>query len=337
VRAITYTRPGGPEVLELVDRPVPEPGPGEVRVRVAFSGVNPTDWKSRRTATPGPGGQVPGQDGSGTVEAVGQGVDPVLVGERVWIWEAAWQRPWGTAAEHTVVPARHVVLLGAAPSFELGAALGIPFLTAHRCLTVAESLPDRLGPGALTGATVLVQGGAGAVGNAAIQLARWADATVVATVSSPRKAQLAAAAGADHVVDYREQDVVAEVRRIAPKGVDAVVEVSAAVNAAVDAQVIGVHGAVAMYADDGGAEVTVPVRAQMGPNARWQFVLVYTEPERAKALGIEDVATAVADGALRVGEDAGLPLHVFPLAETAGAHRAVEEGAVGKVLVDVAA
>ncbi len=337
MRAITYHRPGGPDVLDLLDVPVPDPGPGEVRVRVAFSGVNPTDWKSRSAAQPGPDGQVPNQDGSGTVEAVGQGVDPVLVGERVWIWEAAWQRRWGTAAEHTVVPARHVVLLGADPTFELGAALGIPFLTAHRCLTVAESLPDRLGAGALTGHTVLVQGGAGAVGNAAIQLARWADATVIATVSSPRKAQLAAAAGADHVVDYREQDVVAEVRKVAPKGVAAIVEVSAAVNAAVDAQVIGMHGAVAMYADDGGAEVTVPVRAQMGPNARWQFVLVYTEPERAKVLGIEDVSTAVADGAVRVGEGAGLPLHVFPLAETAAAHQAVQDGAVGKVLVDVTA
>lgn len=335
MRAITYRRTGGPDVLELVDAPVPEPGPGEVRVRVAFSGVNPTDWKSRSAAQPGPDGQVPNQDGSGTVEAVGQGVDPVLVGERVWIWEAAWQRRWGTAAEHTVVPARHVVLLGADPSFELGASLGIPFLTAHRCLTVAEALPDRLGAGALTGHTVLVQGGAGAVGNAAIQLARWADATVIATVSGPRKAQLAAAAGADHVVDYRQQDVVAEVRKIAPKGVQAVVEVSAATNAAVDAQVVGMHGAVAMYADDGGAEVTVPVRTQMGPNARWQFVLVYTEPERAKVLGIEDVATAVADGAVRVGEDAGLPLHVFPLAETAAAHQAVQDGAVGKVLIDV--
>ena len=337
MRAITYTRPGGPDVLELVDRPVPEPGPGEVRVRVAFSGVNPTDWKSRSKAQPGPDGQVPDQDGAGTVEAVGRGVDPAMVGRRVWIWEAAWERPWGTAAEHTVVPARHVVLLGEAPSFELGAALGIPFLTAHRCLTVAESLPDRLGAGALTGRTVLVQGGAGAVGNAAIQLARWADATVIATVSGPRKAQLAAAAGADHVVNYREQDVVAEVRKIAPTGVDAIVEVSAAVNAAVDAQVIGMHGAVAMYADDGGAEVTVPVRAQMGPNARWQFVLVYTEPERAKVLGIEDVATAVADGAVRVGEEAGLPLHVFPLAGTAQAHQAVQDGAVGKVLIDVTA
>ena len=335
MRAISYRRAGGPDVLELLDLPVPDPGPGEVRVRVAYSGVNPTDWKSRSAAQPGPEGQVPNQDGAGTVDAVGQGVDPVLVGQRVWIWEAAWQRRWGTAAEHTVVPARHVVLLGADPSFELGAALGIPFLTAHRCLTVAESLPDRLGAGALTGHTVLVQGGAGAVGNAAIQLARWADATVIATVSGPRKAQLAAAAGADHVVNYREQDVAAEVRKVAPKGVQAIVEVSAARNAAVDAQVIGAHGAVAMYADDGGAEVTVPVRAQMGPNARWQFVLVYTEPERAKVIGIEDVATAVADGAVRVGEDVGLPLHVFPLAETAAAHQAVQDGAVGKVLVDV--
>jgi NADPH:quinone reductase len=337
VRAITYRRPGGPDVLELTDRPVPEPGHGEVRVRVAFSGVNPTDWKSRSTADPGPAGKIPDQDGSGTIDAVGQGVDPVLIGERVWIWEAAYQRAWGTAAEYTVVPARQTVLLGATPSFELGAALGVPFLTAHRCLTVAESLPDRLGPGALTGHTVLVQGGAGAVGNAAIQLARWADATVIATVSSPRKAQLAAAAGADHVVNYRDQDVVAEVRRIAPKGVDAVVEVSAAVNAGTDAQVVALHGAVAMYADDGGAEVTVPVRLQMTANARWQFVLVYTEPERAKVLGIEDVDAAVQDGAVRVGDEAGLPLHVFPLAQTAEAHRAVEEGTVGKVLVDVTA
>jgi NADPH2:quinone reductase len=337
VRAVTYTRPGGPEVLELADRPTPEPGPGEVLVRLAMAGVNPTDWKSRSSAQPGPGGQVPGQDGAGTVAEVGQGVDPAIRGERVWVWEAAWQRPWGTAAEYTVVPARQAVLLGPGPSFELGAALGIPFLTAHRCLTLGESVPDRVGPGSLTGRTVLVQGGAGAVGNAAIQLARWGDATVVATVSSPRKAQLAAAAGASHVVDYRRQDVVAEVRKVAPKGVDVVVEVSAAANAAVDAAVIGLHGAVAVYADDGGAEVTIPVRAQMVPNARWNFVLVYTEPERAKALGVEDVNAAVLDGAVRVGDDAGLPLHVYPLAETAQAHRAVQDGAVGKVLVDVTA
>jgi NADPH2:quinone reductase len=184
---------------------------------------------------------------------------------------------------------------------------------------------------------VLVQGGAGAVGNAAIQLARWADATVITTVSSPEKAQLAAAAGADHVIDYRQQDVVTEVRKIAPKGVHAIVEVNPAVNAAADAQVLAMHGSVAMYADDAGAEVTVPVRSQMSVNARWQFVLVYTEPARAKAVAVEDVNAAVLDGAVRVGREAGLPLHVFPLAQTAEAHRAVQEGAVGKVLVDVTA
>jgi len=335
VRAISYREPGGPDVLQLVDRPTPEPGPGEVRVRIAFSGVNPTDWKSRSTADPGPDGKIPNQDGAGTIEAVGQGVDPVLIGERVWIWEAAYQRAYGTAAEHTLVPARKTVLLGAQPSFELGAALGVPFLTAHRCLTVAESLPDRLGPGTLDGHTVLVQGGAGAVGNAAIQLARWADATVITTVSSPEKAQLAAAAGADHVIDYRQQDVVAEVRKIAPKGVEAIVEVNPAVNAAIDAQILALHGAVAMYADDAGAEVTIPVRSQMQLNARWQFVLLYTEPARAKEIAVEDVNAAVLDGAVRVGREAGLPLHVFPLEQTAQAHQAVQDGIVGKVLIDV--
>jgi NADPH2:quinone reductase len=337
VRAIFYTQPGGPEVLQLGDRPTPEPGPGEVRVRVALSGVNPTDWKSRSTTQPAAGSQIPGQDGSGTIDAVGQGIDPVIVGERVWIWEAAYQRPFGTAAEYTVVPARQTVLIGEEPSFELGASLGIPFLTAHRCLTVAESLPDRISAGSLNGRAVLVQGGAGAVGNAAIQLARWADATVIATVSSPEKAQLAAAAGASHVINYKQQDVATEVTKIVPHGVDAIVEVSAAQNAATDAQVIGMHGAVAIYADNGGPEVTIPIRKQMGPNARWQFVLVYTEPARAKEIAVEDVNAAVIEGAVRVGPDAGLPLHVFPLAEAAQAHQAVQDGITGKVLIDVTA
>ena len=337
MRAISYRRPGAPDVLELVDLPEPQPGPGEVRVRMAFSGVNPTDWKRRSSTAPAGDFQIPNQDGAGTVDAVGEGVSARLVGLRVWIWEAAWQRPFGTAAEHTVVPAEHVVPLNDDRPFELGAALGIPFLTAHRCLTLGESVPDRLAPGALTGHAVLVQGGAGAVGNAAIQLARWSGATVLTTVSSPAKGELARAAGATHVIDYRQQDVVAEVRRIAPNGVTAVVEVNPAVNASVDAQVLAAHGAVAMYADDSGAEVTVPVRSQMTLNARWQFVLVYTAPAAAKDDAVEDVAAAVSAGAIRIGADAGLPLHVFPLAEAAAAHRAVEEGAVGKVLIDVTA
>ncbi|SCG63784.1 NADPH:quinone reductase [Micromonospora coxensis] len=335
MKAIVYERTGDPSVLRLVDRPVPEPGPGEVLVRLAVSGVNPTDWKARRQWPLPEGWQTPGQDGAGVVEAVGGGVDADLVGERVWLWEAAWQRPWGTAAEYTVVPVRQAVPLGDA-SFDLGACLGIPFLTAHRCLTAGEYMPERLHPGALSDHVVLVQGGAGAVGNAAIQLARWADACVVATVSSPEKAQLAAAAGASFVVDYRRQDVVEEVRKIAPDGVHTVVEVSAARNAAVDVQLLRSGGAVCVYADDGGDEVTLPIRPLMVPNARWQFVLVYTEPKAAKAQALVDVAAAVAQGGVRVGEEAGLPLHRYPLAETAAAHQAVEDSVVGKVLVTTA-
>ncbi|MEU4401205.1 NADPH:quinone reductase [Micromonospora orduensis] len=331
MKAIVYERTGDPSVLELVDRPVPEPGAGEVLVRVAVSGVNPTDWKSRRSAAPD-GWQIPGQDGAGVVEAVGEGVGRELIGERVWIWEAAWRRPWGTAAEYTLVPVRQVVRLGDA-SFEVGASLGIPFLTAHRCLTAGEFMPDALRAGALADHTVLVQGGAGAVGNAAIQLARWADATVITTVSSAEKAQLAAAAGASHVINYLEQDVVEEVRRIAPDGVHTIVEVSPARNAAIDVQVLRHGGAVCMYADDGGGEVTIPIRPMMVPNARWQFVLVYTEPKAAKAQGVVDVAAAANQGGIRVGADAGLPLHRYPLARTADAHQAVEDSAVGKVLI----
>ncbi len=335
MRAITYTQPGGPDVLQLDERPIPDPGPGEVRVALAFSGVNPTDWKSRSNNQPGPDGQTPNQDGAGTIDAVGEGVDPSRVGERVWVWEAAWQRPTGTAAEYTVVPARQAAPLGEA-SFELGAATGIPFMTAHRALTVAEELPDAIAPGSLAGRTVLVQGGAGAVGNAAIQLAHWAGATVITTISSPEKARLATAAGADHVIDYTRQDVVAEVKKISPRGVDTVVEVSIVANAGQAAQVLAPNGAVVIYADDGGSEFTLPVRALMVPNARFQFVLVYTAPEAAKLQAVADITAAIAAGAIRVGEDAGLPLHLFALADTAAAHQAVQDAVVGKVLVDVA-
>ncbi len=338
MRAITYDRTGEPDVLCLVERAMPEPGPGEVRVRVVRSGVNPTDWKSRRGAGPGTPvepAQVPDQDGSGVVDAVGPGVEQALQGLRVWIWEAAHGRPDGTAQEYAIVPARQVVPLPDTASFDLGASLGVPFITAHRCLTVTEGGPTRLGPGALAGRTVLVSGGAGAVGNAAIQLAHWADATVIATVSGPEKAQLAAAAGADHLITYTEQDVVAEVRKIVPEGVPTIVEVAAAANADIDVRTVAPNGSVAVYADDDKKPLSLPVRASMMTNARWQFVLLYTAPAAAKAQAVEDVAAAVLDGAVRVGEDAGLPLHHFPLEQAAQAHAAVENHAVGKVLIDV--
>jgi NADPH:quinone reductase len=338
MRAVTYRRTGDPDVLELGDRPLREPGPGEVCVRIHRSGVNPTDWKSRRGARPGEikdPAQVPNQDGSGVVDAVGAGVEAGLLGLRVWVWEAARGRPEGTAQEYAIVPRRQVVTLPDPASFDLGACLGVPFITAHRCLTVTEDGPRRLGPGTLEGRVVLVAGGAGAVGNAAIQLARWSDARVIATVSSPQKAHLAAAAGADDLVDYKQQDVISEVRRIAARGVNTIVEVSAAANAAIDSAVLAPDGSVAMYADNGGDDMTIPIRASMTTNARWQFVLVYTAPPAAKASALEDITAAILDGAVRIGRDAGLPLHHYPLERAAEAHAAVEGGAVGKVLIDV--
>ena len=334
MRAIVYRSGGGPEVLTEVQRRVPKPGAGEVLVRVHVSGVNPTDWKSRSGADDQVE-RVPNQDGSGVVEAVGSGVDQERVGERVWLWEAAWQRTEGTAQEYVALPAAQAVPLPDGASFHLGASLGIPALTAHRALTVAEGGPQRLAPGALTGRTVLVAGGAGAVGHAAIELARWAGADVVTTVSSDEKAALARAAGAAQVVNYRTEDAVARIREVAPGGVDLVVEVSPAVNADLDVAVAAPGATVAFYANNGGDQVSVPIRPSMTANLRWQGILVYTVPPVAKAAAVEDVAAAVRDGVLRVGVDAGLPLHRYPLAQTANAHAAVEAGAVGKVLIDV--
>jgi NADPH2:quinone reductase len=338
MRAITYSLTGKPDVLTLTDRPQAEPGHGEVQVRIHRSGVNPTDWKSRtggEAGTPVDPPQVPNQDGAGVIEAIGPGVEESLLGSRVWIWESAYQRPEGTAQELALVPTRNIAPLADDASFDLGASLGVPFLTAHRALTVTEGGPDRLGPGALSGRTVLVSGGAGAVGNAAIQLARWADATVITTVSSPEKANLAARAGADHVIDYKTEDVAAEVLKIVPRGVDTIVEVAAAVNAEIDGTVLAHNGSIAVYADDGGNPLTLPVRPHMMVNARWQFVLVYTAPESWKHHAVADVNAAVLAGAVRVGDEAGLPLHHYPLEQAGDAHAAVEGGAVGKVLIDV--
>lgn len=318
---------------------MPQPGPGEVRIRVQVSGVNPTDWKARRGAGPGQPPAfpevVPNQDGAGTVDAVGPGVASTRMGERVWLWEAAWQRADGTAQEYVVLPERQAVPLPDDASFDLGASLGIPALTAHRCLTVSGAGRERLAPGTLDGRVVLVAGGAGAVGNAAIQLARWAGATVVTTVSSAEKADLARAAGADVVVNYRTGDAAAAIRHAAPDGVDIVVEVAPGANRALNEAVVSTAGTIAVYASDGPGDLALPVFPLMVKNAGYQFLLVYTVPAAAKAHAVDDVSAAVAAGALRVGEDAGLPLHHFPLDQAAAAHAAVEAGVVGKVLIDV--
>lgn len=340
MRAIVYRETGGPEVLELVDRPDPEPGPGEVLVRVAVSGVNPTDWKTRKGSKPGEPLRfpeiVPNQDGAGTIVGVGPGVDEGRVGQRVWLWESQWRRADGTAEDLLAIAEEHAVALPEGATFDLGASLGVPAVTAHRALTVAgEELPGRIGPGTLNGRTVLVAGGAGAVGHAAIELAVWSGATVVTTVSSPEKAALAKAAGAHHVVNYRTGNAAEEIREVAPDGVDIIVEVAPATNAELDSAVLGQGGTVSMYASENDP-LSIPIRPAMTGNHRYQFILLYTLPDDAKRRAVRDVSAAVEAGALRVGEDAGLPLHRFPLERTADAHQAVEDGAIGKVLIDVA-
>ncbi len=339
MRAVVYRRSGPPDVLEVVRRPAPRPGPGEVLVRVAVSGVNPTDWKARRGGGPGQPPPfpevVPNQDGAGTIVATGPGVEESRVGQRVWLWETAYQRADGTAQEMVALPAHQAVALPEGASWDLGASLGIPALTAHRCLTVADQGPDALAPGALAGRVVLVAGGAGAVGHAAIELAVWAGARVITTVSSPDKAALARAAGAHHVVDYRAEDAARTISGILAQGVDVIAEVAPQANAELDQAVVAPSATVAIYANDGDA-LAVPIRPSMGANLRYQFIMVYSVPPPAKRRAVADVAAAVDDGALRVGEEAGLPLHRFSLERAADAHAAVEAHAVGKVLIDIA-
>jgi NADPH:quinone reductase len=338
LRAIVYTRRGDTSVLELIERQAPEPGAGELRIRVEVSGVNPTDWKLRSGATGGAVTEpiVPNHDGAGVVDKLGPGVTDFDVGDRVWVTLAGDGRPaGGTAQEYTTVPAERVFPLPAAADFHLGASVGIPAVTAHRALTVGEDGPDRLHPGALSNRIVLVAGGAGAVGNAAVQLARWAGATVVSTVSGDSKATLAEAAGAHHVVNYRDADAADRIRRIAPDGVDLVVEVAAGANAELDQAVLRPRGTISIYATEGGAPLALDVRRNMGLNVRYQFVLLYTVGWERISAAAEDINLAIEDGALQVGEPAGLPLHHFPLEKTPAAHDAVEKGEVGKVLVIV--
>jgi NADPH:quinone reductase len=339
MKSVVYSRTGDPSVLRLVDRDVTGPGPGEVRVRVVVSGVNPTDWKSRlgsgAGATPPFPEVTPNQDGAGVVDALGEGVVDLAAGDRVWVYLAGHQRPTGTAQEYTNLPVDRVVRLPGSTSFDIGASLGVPAMTAHRALTVSEDGPERLHPGALAGKVVLVAGGAGAVGHAAIQLARWAGATVLTTVSGAAKAALATAAGGHHVITYRDEDAGTALKKVAPDGIDLVVEVAAAANAQLNLDVVKPRASIAVYANDGGGEFTLDVRQHMVKNLRYQFVLLYTVGDAALRAAVEDITLALVDEALPVGEDAGLPLHRFPLEETAEAHQAVQDGAVGKVLIDV--
>jgi NADPH2:quinone reductase len=336
--AIVYSENGDPGVLHLTQSVLPPVSPGRVVIRMEASGINPTDVKSRQ------GGSgvvpdlvepvVPHHDGAGVVVAVGAGVNDHAVGERVWVVLAGYQSPSsGTAQQFASVLAERVFHLPDDASFEVGASLGVPALTAHRALTVGEGFPARIAPGSLSGKTILVPGGAGAVGHAAIQLASRAGALVISTVSSAAKATLARAAGADLVIDYTSTDVVGEIRAVAPKGVDLVVEVAASANQELNLAVLAPRGTIAVYGNDRGGPLGIDFFASVTLNLRYQFVLLYTVgAENIRAAG-EDIIDALAFGSLGVGEAEGLPITRFALRDTADAHRAVEAGTVGKVLI----
>ncbi len=322
MKAALYDHTGkASDVLKVEEVDRPEPGPGEVRIRVRFSAINPTDFKSRSGATPRPidGFQIAHHDGAGEIDAVGPGVDQVRIGQRVWIWFAANGQRWGTAAQWTVVPEQRAVPLPEGASFELGASLGVPAMTAHRCL---------FADGPLDGKNVLVAGGAGAVGHFAVELAKWAGARVASTVSTPEKAELATRAGADHVVNYRDRDAAEQVRAFAAR-FERIVEVALGPNLDLDLTVSGPETVIVSYAADGNDPV-LPVRACMTANVRLRFILLYGVPQPALVQAAQDVAAAAAAGALTE-----LPSHRFPLADIVDAHEAAEAGAIGKVLVDI--
>ncbi|MBO0820325.1 MAG: NADPH:quinone reductase [Nocardiopsaceae bacterium] len=320
MKAAVYRRTGAArDVLAIEDIARPEPGPGEVLVRVRASGLNPTDVKTRAGVTPVPIDEfrIPGQDGAGVIEAVGDDVDPGRVGQRVWVWFASFGRRWGTSAEYTAVPERQAVPLPDGASFEFGASLGVPAMTAHHAL---------FADGPLSGQTVLVAGGAGAVGHFAIELAKRAGARVVTTVSGPRKGELAARAGADLVVNYREDDVVGQVKAFAP-AVDRVIEVALGANLELDLAVSRPGTTVVTYAADG-ADPALPVRACMSANVSLRFMLLYGVPAPALDAAVTDITAALAAGALTE-----LPAHRFSLDEAVAAHEAAEAGPVGKVII----
>jgi NADPH2:quinone reductase len=326
MQAAFYQRQGpAKEVLQVGELPTPEPGPGEVRVRLRCSGVNPSDWKSRL----GGGGRkmiaplvVPHSDGAGDIDAVGEGVPASRIGERVWIWNGQWKRPLGTAAEWIALPSGQAVAMPPGLDYPQAACLGIPALTAMQAVRLA-----RVGPGQ----SVLVQGGAGSVGHYAIQMAKARGATVLATVSSADKAAHARAAGADHVIDYRGENLLERVQAATSgRGVDSVIEVNLTANAASYPGVVKPHGQVIVYGITG-AEAVLPALWAMQNSIAIKFFMIYDIPAADRLEGLAEL-----DALLRSGKLAHTIAVELPLSDVVRAHELVEGGAlVGNVVLRI--
>ena len=325
MRAAFYENNGpAREVLRLGEVDTPRPGPGEVRVRLKTSGVNPSDVKARigstrKIAFPR---VIPHSDGAGMIDAVGDGVPAARVGERVWVWNAQWLRPFGTCAEYVALPAEMAVRLPDNVSFEAGACLGIPAMTAYHAVAMAEAGP---------GMTFLISGGAGAVGHYAIQFAKAAGAAVITTVSSPDKAQLAKAAGADHIIDYKRENVGERVMALTGKhGVDAVVELDIAANAKLMPQVLRPRGTIVVYGY-GAPEAEVPLNFFLRNAITLKFIYVYELTAAERATTLAGIARALNAGTLINNVAAA-----FPLADIVAAHEAVEAGkTLGNIVVAI--
>lgn len=328
MRAAWYERTGpAREVLTVGEMPTPAPGPGEVRVKLDWSGVNPSDVKSRaglRTTTLPFPRIVPHSDGAGTIDAVGATVPSSRVGERAWVWNAAWQRPFGTAAEFVVLPESQAVPLPESVDAAAGACLGIPALTAWHAIHCG---------GGVAGRSVLVAGGAGAVGHYAIQFAKLAGAAWIAsTVSSDEKAALAHAAGADLVLNYRSDDVGARLHEATTgRGIDRVVEVDLAGNIGLDLQAVRPGGDIVVYGSNA-PQIAVPFFPAIVKNVVLRFFIVYNLDEEARGRAVDALTRLLQGGRLTHNIAARLPL-----ARIADAHELVEGGRVaGNVVIDVA-
>ena len=328
MKAAWYERLGAArEVLQVGEVEHRTPGPGEVQVRIHWSGVNPTDVK-RRAGASGPlpfARVIPHMDGSGIIDAVGPGVDSARIGQPVWLHRAAWKRPQGTCAEAVVLPQELAQPLPSGIDLRVGATLGVPALTAHRAVFGFGPVRDR---------TLLVTGGAGSVGSYAIQLARWGGARVIATVSSELKADHARRSGAQAVINYRQEDVARRVLELTGGlGVDHLVEVDFGTNLAATVLLMKSQGTIAAYASAGEPQPALPVYAMQRKSLSLMFVALFELPPAVQQAAADDVNAWLAAGSFEPPS-----IHAFDLDEVAAAHEAVEQAAVpGKVLVRVGA
>lgn len=311
MRAAFYDRQGpAGDVLKLGELDTPQPAPGEVLVRVHASGCNPSDVKLRAGSRPmGAARIIPHSDGAGVITSVGAGVDPSRVGQRVWLWNAQWQRPFGTCAEYIAIAADQAMSLPDTVSFAQGACLGIPAMTACRCV---------FADGSVAGRTVLISGGAGSVARYAIQMAKIDGARVISTASSPEKAEIARAAGADHVVDYRCADAARQIQELTG-GIDHAVELEFGANADLLAAVMRQNGTIAAYGSAADPAPTMPFMPMMFKDLTLRMVLVYVLTPEARADTLARLGSFLETGQLSHAVAAE-----FPLDRTAEAHELVE-------------